>query len=154
MSKKQHRTRAHRAAIAFIAACYAIAVCAVISADDGVHRPREPQVSIPHCESIGGIAEYRLADGSRVDCLTDEFAIEHDWMDKSLKWAECLGQAAYYAAATSRKAKCILIHWGESGDKNAKNWKKAVRADSVVVECITVRGQNIDCATGAPNGNN
>ena len=36
------------------------------------------------CEEQGGVVEFVLDDRSRVDCLTDEFAIEVDF---ACKWA-------------------------------------------------------------------
>lgn len=58
------------------------------------------------CGKLGGIIEYRLEDKTRVDCLTDDYAIEMDW---GRKWAEGLGQALYYAAMTDRQAGVVLI---------------------------------------------
>lgn len=62
------------------------------------------------CEKLGGVAEYRLPDGTRVDCLTKMYAIEFDFAPK---WAEAIGQSLYYASQTNRKAKVIIID--ESG---------------------------------------
>ncbi len=53
-----------------------------------------------------GIIEYQLPDRTRVDCLTDEYAIEYDW---AKKWAESIGQAMYYSAMTGRKPAVAII---------------------------------------------
>ena len=53
-----------------------------------------------------GIAEFRTPDGSRVDVLTEEYAIEVEW---SSKWAEAIGQSLYYGIATNRKPAIILL---------------------------------------------
>ena len=53
-----------------------------------------------------GITEYRLPDKTRVDCLTDEYAIEFDW---AKKWAESIGQAKYYAKMTGKKPAVAII---------------------------------------------
>jgi hypothetical protein len=50
--------------------------------------------------------EQPLASGGRIDCLSDEFAIEVDWAPK---WAEAVGQSLYYAQATGRKPAIILL---------------------------------------------
>lgn len=55
---------------------------------------------------IGAEVEFRLEDGTRVDCLTDEYAIEVDWAHK---WAEAIGQSLYYADQTGRKPGILLI---------------------------------------------
>ena len=53
-----------------------------------------------------GQIEYRLPDRTRVDCLTDEYAIEFDW---GYKWAESIGQSLYYAKMTGKKPAVGLI---------------------------------------------
>ncbi|MGI2031405.1 hypothetical protein ACRQ1B_03330 [Rhizobium panacihumi] len=54
-----------------------------------------------------GMAQERvLANGTRVDCLTDEMAIEVDWTHK---WAEAVGQSLSYAATTGRRPGIILV---------------------------------------------
>ena len=50
--------------------------------------------------------EFRLWDGTRVDMLTADYAIEADW---SHKWAEAIGQSLYYAALTDKKPGIILL---------------------------------------------
>ena len=56
-----------------------------------------------HCQ---GKVEYRLADSTRVDCLTSTHAIEYDFAHK---WAEAIGQALHYAAMTGKKPGIVLI---------------------------------------------
>ena len=53
-----------------------------------------------------GIIEYKLPDRTRVDCLTDEYAIEFDW---AKKWAESIGQALYYSKMTGKKPAVAII---------------------------------------------
>ena len=67
-----------------------------------------------YCDLVNGATEFVLDDKSRVDCLTDDEAIEVDWASK---WAECVGQALYYGAETNRKSKCLLIGNKEDYDK-------------------------------------
>ena len=52
------------------------------------------------CDELGGEMEYVLKDRTRVDCLTDKYAIEVDF---SRKWAESIGQSLYYAHMTARE---------------------------------------------------
>jgi len=58
------------------------------------------------CDKLDGVIEYTLKDKTRVDCLTDEYAIEVDW---AKKWAEGVGQSLYYAHMTERKPAIGLI---------------------------------------------
>lgn len=52
------------------------------------------------------LREVQLQDKTRVDCLTDKFAIEFDFADK---WAEALGQSLHYARMTGRRPAIFLI---------------------------------------------
>ena len=52
------------------------------------------------CNELDGVMEYRLLDKTRVDCLTDKYAIEVDF---ARKWAEGIGQSLYYAEMTHRE---------------------------------------------------
>ncbi len=56
-----------------------------------------------YCE---GIKEFVLPDKTRVDCLTNEYAIEFDY---AKKWAESIGQSLYYAKMTGKKPAVALI---------------------------------------------
>lgn len=56
--------------------------------------------------------DYRLSDGTRVDCLTEHFAIEVDW---AIKWYEAIGQSLHYAIQTGRYPGILLLV-EESGD--------------------------------------
>lgn len=56
-----------------------------------------------YCE---GIKEYMLPDKTRVDCLTEKYAIEFDY---AKKWAESIGQSLYYAKKTGKKPAVAII---------------------------------------------
>lgn len=53
-----------------------------------------------------GQREYVLPDKTRIDCLTDEYAIEFDY---AKKWAESIGQSLYYAKKTGKKPAVAII---------------------------------------------
>ena len=57
---------------------------------------------------MGGQAEARTPDGSRVDILTDQLAYAVDWC-QSGKWSQGIGQALFYGLATNRKPGLILL---------------------------------------------
>ena len=67
------------------------------------HKYKEADYVNSYCK---GIIEYRLPDKTRVDCLTDEYAIEFDWASK---WAESIGQSLYYAKQTGKKPAVAII---------------------------------------------
>jgi len=58
------------------------------------------------CNALGGEMEVVLRDRTRVDCLTDRYAIEVDF---AKKWAESIGQSLYYGYMTNRKPAIALI---------------------------------------------
>ena len=69
---------------------------------------REVQWSAHLAGQMGGQAEARTPDGSRVDILTEDTAWEVDWC-ASGKWSQGIGQALYYGLATNRKPGLILL---------------------------------------------
>jgi len=69
-----------------------------------IHRERTYQES--WCNRAGGLTEVTLSDRSRVDCLTDTYAVE---MDFAGKWAEAVGQALFYASMTGKRPAIVLI---------------------------------------------
>lgn len=58
------------------------------------------------CRSCSGIMEYELKDGTRVDCLTQEYACEFDFAHK---WYEGFTQALWYSYNTGKKPCLVLI---------------------------------------------
>lgn len=69
------------------------------------------------CAEQGGVTEYRLEDGARVDCLTDEFAVEADF---ARKWAESIGQALFYSSVTDKRPGILLIMERETDGRYLK----------------------------------
>ena len=58
------------------------------------------------CSELDGEMEYVLEDKTRIDCLTDKYAIEVDF---AKKWAESIGQSLYYANMSGKKPAIGLI---------------------------------------------
>lgn len=58
------------------------------------------------CDRVDGVAEFVLDDRARVDCLTEDYALEVDFAPK---WAEAIGQSLYYGAKTNRPPAVLLI---------------------------------------------
>lgn len=77
-----------------------------------------------------GEIEYRLPDKTRVDCLTDEYAIEFDW---SKKWAESIGQSLYYAKITGKKPAVALIVKSPNDNKYVERIKTVDKNITVFV---------------------
>jgi len=87
------------------------------------------------CNELGGVMEQRLLDRTRVDCLTDEYAIEVDF---SKKWAEAVGQSLYYAIMTEKKPAVGFIV-GE-GKKEKRRLKRLERlADKYHIKVFIIK---------------
>ena len=70
------------------------------------HKHPERYYQSQWCAEHNGIMEYRLDDGTRVDCLTETHAIEFDFAPK---WAESIGQSLYYGAKTDKTPGIVII---------------------------------------------
>lgn len=86
-------------------ACLALFV-ALYGTAYAAHDHKEKEYQNAWCAKESGVTEYVLDDLARVDCLTDEYAIEFDFAPK---WAEAIGQALYYSIKTGKKPGVVLI---------------------------------------------
>lgn len=91
------------------------------------------------CEKHNGEMEYRLKDGTRVDCLTPEYAVEVEFAHK---WAESIGQALYYARSTARKPGVLLILKDKGEERFLKRLKVVAKEQGIKV--WTVRPKDLD----------
>ena len=69
-----------------------------------------------------GEIEYMLPDKTRIDCLTDEYAIEFDY---AKKWAESIGQSMYYSEMTGKKPAVAIIMKRKLDERYIKRIRKA-----------------------------
>lgn len=87
------------------------------------------------CSSNHGTSEYRLYDGTRVDCVTNTHAIEFDFANK---WAESIGQSLYYSKNLSKKAGVVLIMENPQKDlRYLKRLKQVASSYNITVWTIT-----------------
>lgn len=82
---------------------------------------------------IKGKAEVVLSDRSRVDVLTDQYAIEIDF---AIKWAESIGQSLFYALMTNRKPGIVLIIKAEKDHRYLKRLLLVTRQFNIKVWII------------------
>ncbi len=88
------------------------------------------------CDQMHGIMEYRLPDKTRVDCLTDEYAIEVDF---AKKWAESIGQSLYYGLSTGKKPAVGLIIRNKKDRKYLRRLMKVAGHHDIVVFIIELK---------------
>ena len=96
---------------------------------------RERDYQMPWCAEAKGVAEYRLMDRTRVDCLTATHAIEFDW---GTKWAEAIGQSLYYAARTGKRAGVVLIYKKPSDRRYMVRLKAAIAAHNLPIDVWSI----------------
>jgi hypothetical protein len=77
-------------------------------------KQRESYYQNLFAERIHGQKEVLLDDKTRVDVLTDTFAIEVDFADK---WSQSVGQSIYYAEKLHKKAGIVLVINGLEDDR-------------------------------------
>ena len=85
--------------------------------------------------NLNGEVEFRLGDGTRVDILTDEYAIEVDWAPK---WAESIGQCLYYAEKTDRKPMSLLLIESESDKRYIERLMVVARVKGIEVRTFNL----------------
>lgn len=90
------------------------------------------------CKKHQGELEHRLSDGTRVDCLTSEYAVEVEYAHK---WAEAIGQSLFYAKMTGRKAGIVLIMTEKGDDRFARRLREVAVAEKIKV--WTIRPDNL-----------
>jgi hypothetical protein len=104
---------------AIVASC----LCLLVAGDE----PEKKLSELDHCRRLaakyGAELEVRQFDGSRVDLLTDQHAIEVDW---ARKWAEGVGQASLYAELTGKQPALLLLVDPESESDQRYIWRARV----------------------------
>jgi hypothetical protein len=77
-------------------------------------RARESYYQNGFAILMKGQKEVVLDDMTRVDVLTDTFAIEVDFAEK---WSQSVGQALFYAEKLNKKAGILLVVNGQLDEK-------------------------------------
>jgi len=94
--------------------CSLITILLILIAGKAIAQP-EKYYQEKYCK---GVTEYVLHDRTRVDCLTEDHAIEYDF---GKKWHQAIGQSLGYAFETGKKAGIVLII---NKDSHYKYWIK------------------------------
>lgn len=82
------------------------------------------------CDKAKGQMEFLLRDGTRVDCLTKNYAVEFDFAEK---WAEAVGQSLHYARLTGEDPAIVLIIEKESDWKHYWQLKKIAKKNDIKI---------------------
>lgn len=107
----------------------------------GCNQKAEPTTAKKHkekyyqtklCNQLQGKMEVRLSDKTRIDCLTDEYAIEVDF---AKKWAEGIGQSLYYGYMTGKQPAVGLI-CGKKDKRFLKRLETVAKRENIKVFII------------------
>lgn len=100
------------------------------------HAHREKWYQDRWCDERGGQLEVTLPDSTRIDCLTENNAIEFDF---AKKWAEGLGQALHYGALTGKRAGVVLILENPKDQEYFRRLKSTVERLDLPVDVWTTK---------------
>ncbi|MEW5745237.1 MAG: hypothetical protein AB1805_07375 [Nitrospirota bacterium] len=94
------------------------------------HRHKEREYQEAWCTAHNGTLEYVLDDGARVDCLTEEYAVEFDFAPK---WAEAIGQSLYYSLKTGKRPAVVLIIERGGGEREMRRLRSVSERYGIMV---------------------
>jgi hypothetical protein len=98
------------------------------------HDHLEKEYQAHWCSEAGGVVEYRLDDGTRVDCLLNRYAVEVDF---GPKWAESIGQSLYYGYKTERLPGVLLILEKNTDEKYLDRLNAIAEREGIKVWVVT-----------------
>jgi len=101
----------------------------------GFIEAAERDINEAWCSLNNGIAEFRTKDGTYVDCLTDEYAIEVEF---DYNWKEAIGQSLHYAESTERKAAILFIKRPKSKKNYFAELRRVVSEFNLPIELILI----------------
>lgn len=104
------------------------------------HRYSEKDYQTAWCIIMNGVPEYKTGDGSRIDCLTDEYAVEVDF---AYKWQEAIGQSLFYAQKSGLKPGILLIIEKPKDKKFLNRLSQTIEGKKLIIKIWTIRPEDI-----------
>ncbi|MGE0919470.1 hypothetical protein [Trichlorobacter lovleyi] len=124
----------HKNAIAFVILLATILSTLLLAPAEAKHLYPEKTYQDQWCSKYQGQTEVRLVDGTRIDCLTQNYAVEFDFAPK---WAECIGQTLHYADLTGKRPACVLIIERKKDWKHYRKLRKSATKHGIKAWYIT-----------------
>lgn len=123
----------------WIAAVLVTALTILVAQASAAAAMTEAEWQTQLCPAPQFETEVVLPNGTRVDCLTEQHAIEIDFSDK---WGEALGQALSYSASTGLDPVIFLICRRSSATclKHRLTLEEAIRHWNLPVEVVPFGG--------------
>lgn len=90
------------------------------------------------CKPRRGVERAVLNDGTRCDCMTDEYVVEIDYADR---WKNTVGKAMHYALQTGKRATIVLIIENPRGEIYYKQLKMLVSYFRLPIDTWQIGGE-------------
>ena len=87
------------------------------------------------CDSMQGVAEFRTKDGTYVDCLTEQYAVEVEYDNN---WKEGVGQALHYAESTGKEAAIVFVKRAKSRKDYLSELLRVINKYNLPIEVFVV----------------
>lgn len=126
---------------------FALPLLLISALVEAKHIHKENVYQNQWCKQYNGQTEVKLQDGTRVDCLTGNYAVEFDFASK---WAECIGQSLHYADLTGKKPACVLIIEKKKDWKHYKKLRSSAKKHGI--KAWYMRSCQIKTHKGTDNG--
>ena len=101
----------------------------------------ERDINKAWCFDFGGNDQFRTKDGTYVDCLTDEYAIEAEYDNK---WKESIGQSLHYAEATNKKPGILIIKRSSSKKDYLEELNKTIIKFNLPITVFSINEHAIE----------
>tara|TARA_B100000787_G_scaffold87462_1_gene64594 strand:- start:35 stop:385 length:351 start_codon:yes stop_codon:yes gene_type:complete len=95
----------------------------------------ENDVNRAWCSNMGGDDQFRTKDGTYVDCLTDDLAVEAEY---DYNWKEAIGQSLHYAESTNRKAGILFIKRSKSKKDYLSKMARVINKYKLPIEVFII----------------
>lgn len=120
---------------------------AAFAGDQVASTYREKDFVEAWCGASQGRSEVRQADRTRIDCVTDEYAIEFDF---GHKWAEAIGQALFYSAQSGLRPGVVLILKKPGDIRYLARLEKANQHHNLNIQIWVMRPSDLSPAPAPP----
>ena len=95
----------------------------------------EKDIANQWCQSMSGINEFRTKDGTYVDCLTEQYAVEVEYDNN---WKEGVGQALHYAESTGKEAAIVFVKRAKSRKDYLSELLRVINKYNLPIEVFVV----------------
>lgn len=89
------------------------------------------------CKPRRGVERAVLNDGTKCDCMTDEYVVEVEYANK---WKNAIGKSLHYALQTGKRSMIVLITENPRGEIYYKQLKMLISYFSLPIDTWQIGG--------------